>query len=85
MPTATDEDRAQWREQDGSIGEHRPIRFLEIRGFELGPDWYWRLPPNRDRPNEEELSAIYYLVDEWDYGPVLKKARQSPHRFNWSA
>ena len=37
------------------------------RGFELTKGWLWRAPPGYT-PDEADLSAIEFLVQEWDFG-----------------
>lgn len=43
---------------------------LEGAGFVLLPDWTWRGPEGR-QPCIEELDAIEYLIEEWDYGGLV--------------
>ena len=78
MPQATDELRAEWRHGDEDGGERLAIRFLTEAGYMLRDDWQWR-PPARP-PTQRELSAIDYLIDEWDYGPVAP-----PYPGEWQA
>lgn len=59
MPQASDELRDRWKD-DG-----RATEFLLKRGYKLAPDWTWLAP---GQPEEDELSAIEYMMDEWDYG-----------------
>lgn len=70
MPQATDELRARWREPDGSLGERRPIKFLADAGYKLTDDWCWFVPLGHT-PTPAEISAVQYMVDEWDYGDFI--------------
>ena len=63
MPTASDDLRERWGHPDESVAE----KFLELRGYELLKSWNWRVPENHT-PTDDELSAVAYLCDEWDYG-----------------
>lgn len=42
------------------------MEFLERRGYRLTRSWSW-VPPVDHKPTQEELSAVNYLFDEWDY------------------
>lgn len=60
MPTASDELRARW-DMDTAC-DH-----LRARGFTMTPKWTWR-PSTGAEPTADDLSAIDYLVFEWDFG-----------------
>jgi hypothetical protein len=66
VPQASDELRARWGEQVGG----NPIAFLTDRGFLLTREFTWVLPAGRTEVDEDEASAITYLVDEWDFGGI---------------
>lgn len=63
MPQASDEQRAEWGIDDAPV-----IRFLETAGYRLGGDWRWTKPTPAHQPSEKEISAIEFLMDEWDFG-----------------
>lgn len=63
MPTASDEQRAEFGIDDGPV-----IRFLEGRGYVRTSAWEWTMPEGRDIPTPKEWRAIVFLGDEWDWG-----------------
>ena len=63
MPQATDENRYLWN----GPGEETAMNYLYAVGWELTRDWYWK-PPPRHKITDQELSAIGFLIDEWDFG-----------------
>lgn len=69
MPSAGGEERRWATREFGGIDDS-PIReWLEEQGYRLRTDWCWQAP---DRPpTPKELRAIQFLIDEWDYGPIL--------------
>lgn len=68
MPQASDELRARWSHQSAG-------KFLEAAGYKLTAGFAW-LPPSRTHlPTGDERQAIGYLIDEWDYGPVIRVSR----------
>jgi hypothetical protein len=62
MPSTTPERLARWGTSDSAV-----IKYLEDRGYVLNGDWTWTLKPWRD-PTEEEIDAMIYLMEEWDFG-----------------
>jgi hypothetical protein len=62
MPQASDEERARW-----GIGEDRALSVLERAGYRLTSEWTWVKPAGHNA-TEEEVSAIYFLIHEWDFG-----------------
>lgn len=44
--------------------------FLEQCGYKLLQSWYWRKPTPNHKITDDEWSAIYYLVSEWDFGGI---------------
>lgn len=69
MPQASDEDRAKWGGELG-VGEDKAIAFLQAAGYTLLPSWFWRKPSPEHEPTEDELGAIWFLIDEWDFGGI---------------
>ena len=63
MPQATDELRAQWDGPDDS----KARTYLAQRGFRLTESWEW-IPPKGQEVTDEDLSAIDFMVQEWDFG-----------------
>jgi hypothetical protein len=63
MPQASDEQRTEWGIDDAPV-----IAFLENRGYKLTRQWTWVLPTPDHHPTEKEISAICFLIDEWDFG-----------------
>lgn len=63
MPTAPDYLRDEW-----GTDESQAITYLEGRGFKLTRDWLWKMPVNRASLTQKEVSAIDFLIMEWDYG-----------------
>ena len=63
MPTASDEQRAEWGIDDAPV-----VKFLRDAGYKDTPEWTWIKPSPEHEPTEKEVSAICFLVDEWDWG-----------------
>jgi len=61
MPQATEAQRARW-----GISEEKAIDHLESRGFKLTREWTWLAPEGRV-PDEDDWSAIDFLIDEYDF------------------
>jgi hypothetical protein len=70
MPTADEELRREWRHYDEDGGDRMAMRFLEDAGYRLRRDWQWTPPKPDHLPTDREVSAVYYLVDEWDFGGI---------------
>lgn len=71
MPQASDEDRARAIELFGTIMDEGVSHWLKARGYrEAGEPyrWHWIKPTPEHAPTEEELFAVGFLIDEWDYG-----------------
>lgn len=65
MPSAAPELQAQW-----PGGDNEAMGHLENSGYRLTREWTW-IPPKADyAATDRDLSAINYLVDEWDFGGV---------------
>lgn len=67
MPQASDELRAAWRHGEEGGGDDAAMKHLREAGYILSPSWEWEAPAGRV-PTERDLSAIDYLIDEWDFG-----------------
>lgn len=76
MPQASDCQRAKW-----GIIESKAEAYLYFHGWTLVEGWEWwhpiysttmRLVPRTDR------EAIAFLVDEWDYGGIVREYT-TPH------
>ncbi len=68
MPQATDEQRRLWGE-NGGVGEGKAIQYLNNAGYILRRNWTWQKPEGHI-PTEEEIGAIDFLIDEWDFGGI---------------
>lgn len=66
MPQAAPELRAQW-----PGGDKEAINHLQDRGYRLNRGWAWIRPFAQTIPTERDLSAIQYLIDEWDFDGLL--------------
>lgn len=62
MPRANEALRAEWP------GHSVAITFLQNGGYALRKDWTWAPPTPEYVPTEREVSAMRYLIDEWDFG-----------------
>jgi hypothetical protein len=62
MPQANKELRDKW-----GIDPSKAMDYLESMGWNCGPDNIWRSPPGRTKFEDDELSAVDYLFQEWDY------------------
>ncbi len=69
MPQADPELRAEWWPADDPTGITTAIKFLEAAGYVLRDDWNWTAP--KRRLEAKELRAVQYLIDEFDFGPVM--------------
>lgn len=48
----------------------RAIDFLRSRGYKLTRSYHW-IPPADHEPTADELGAMRYLFEEWDFGGIL--------------
>ena len=62
-PQASEEQRREWNGPDDATA----INYLRERGYHLKANWTWRKPDDVE-PSEKDISAIRFLIDEWDYG-----------------
>lgn len=68
MPQASDDQRADWGIDDGPV-----IAYLKAAGYRLERDWSWTAPKDHE-PTRNELSAIRFLIYEWDFGGLNGRA-----------
>jgi hypothetical protein len=68
MPKASDELR-KWKRwgRQGSVGQQKPMTFLERQGYVLTERWGWRKPSPSHVVSAQEADAIQYLIHEWDF------------------
>lgn len=67
MPQASEELRAEW---DGP-GDEKAIGYLQEAGYSVDAEWRWISRAIGHEPTEKEISAIRFLIDEWDYGGIV--------------
>lgn len=65
-PSTTPDRRARWPGWD-----MQAITVLESAGYKPTPDWKW-IPPKGHTPTERELDAIEYLIEEFDWGGLVR-------------
>ena len=70
MPSVTEELRNEWRHYEDDGGDTAAIKRLRGQGFVLRGDWTWRKPTPDYVPTERDISALRYLVYEWDFGGI---------------
>ena len=71
MPQATPMERRWAIAKFGDIDTGPIIEWLEKQGFKLRKDWRWQAPAGRE-PTQEEIRAVCFLVDEWDFGGIVQ-------------
>ncbi len=75
MPQATEELRRIWHytvsDNVPYAGDHLAMTHLERRGYILQKDWTWRHLNIDHVPNSADLSAVMYLIQEWDFGGLI--------------
>lgn len=71
MPQADEELRQEWRHYEEDGGDKLAIRTLKDAGYKLRDDWQWTPPTKGHMPTDQEISAVHYLIDEWDFGGIL--------------
>ncbi len=69
MPQASEEQRRLWGD-DGWIGETKAITYLRSKGYTLLPNFFWRKPSPNHEVTQDEGEAIWFLINEWDFGGV---------------
>lgn len=75
MPQATEELRSKWGGQQG-VGEDKAEDFLKERGYKLTRQWLWEKPTPAHTPTDEELEAMAFLIQEWDYGGLVEQTEE---------
>ena len=70
MPQAAEDLRKEWGE--GKNTDQKAVKFLESKGYKRTRAWTWVKPSMDHRPSEEEIRAICYLIDEWDFGGFVE-------------
>jgi len=68
MPQTTPERAARWPGMD-----QEAMQYLVQRGFECTGDFYWMPPTPEHKLTEKENDAVLYLIEEWDFGGVLRQ------------
>ncbi|WP_133254300.1 hypothetical protein [Phenylobacterium deserti] len=74
MPSGPPELHAEWCDagpDDG--GDFNAQAHLKAAGYTLTRGWEWIPPPGR-QPTERDISAINYLIMEWDFGGLVEPA-----------
>ena len=46
--------------------------FLKKRGWVLTDKWAWIMPQPSHQPDEDELLCVQYLIEEWDFGGIVR-------------
>ena len=69
MPQTTDERRARW-----TGGDLQAIHYLQAQGYQRNNDWTWTPPSAGHEPSDKEIDAVIYLIEEWDWGPIIRDA-----------
>lgn len=67
MPTASDEVRAVWHNEQAGY-DAGAFAFLEARGWSDDGHFYLNPPRTPHVISPQEYDAVEYLCDEWDYG-----------------
>ncbi len=67
MPQTTPERAARWPGMDSEA-----VKFLEGQGYVLRRDWYWMRPNPDHLVTDVEEDAILYLIQEWDFGGLVR-------------
>ena len=75
MPQATEELRKRWN----GPSDHDALDHLLERGYCLTDDFQWAVPA-RITPSEDDVSAVQFLQQEWDYGGFVYTTRSRSER-----
>lgn len=75
MPQTTSERLKRWGGYRG-VGEDKAEKFLEDRGYTLTSSWEWIEPSETHYITPEEVDAILFLMEEWDYGGLVSVERK---------
>jgi hypothetical protein len=52
------------------LNEYTACKYLTAKGYVEARNGFWQKPTPDHRITEDELKAIWYLVEEWDFGGV---------------
>ena len=63
MPQSSRELRERWNGPQ----EETALSHLIGAGYDLTPRWTWIAPEGRT-PTDDDMSAIRFLIEEWDFG-----------------
>jgi hypothetical protein len=69
MPQATEALTKKWGGAQG-IGEDKAMGYLQSRGFVLTKGWEWKKPRKNYQLTDDEVEAICFLIQEWDFGGI---------------
>lgn len=81
MPQTTDVRAARWnRHRSGPDynGDVEAILFLKSHGYTMTRAYTWVKPSFFYRPTIDEMDAICYLIEEWDYGGLESPPEPGP-------
>jgi hypothetical protein len=67
MPQASAELNKEW---DGP-SDKKAIKYLTAAGYILTREYQWKKPTPEHVPTDKEKSAIWFLIDEWDFGGYI--------------
>lgn len=68
MPQTTPELAAKFPGMD-----REAMEVLRDAGYTLTREWFWLPPSIFHEPIEREADAINYLIEEWDFGGLIRK------------
>lgn len=74
MPSGPPELHEKWCAAGDLGGDGNAQKYLCDRGWTLLTTWQWREPTPGYSPTPEEISAINYLMWEWDFGGIVHAA-----------
>lgn len=73
MPQASDELRLFIKKRFGSLDCEPVEKHLKERRWTFTQNGFFIAPKGED-PSDEEWDMAYFLVDEWDYSILIRKA-----------
>lgn len=71
MPSAAPQEQDWATEKFGGLDCVPVQEWLKAQGYKLTRTWQWIKPTPDHTPTEDELRAIYFLIDEWDYDGLI--------------
>lgn len=75
MPSGPPELHEYWSNKDeNNYADVNAQVYLQKQGYTLVNGFEWNRPSLDHEPTEEELSAISYLMWEWDWGGIADYA-----------